>query len=357
LQSKLYRRIPYKVDGEYRIIEVFYATDRKIKEHSGELYFKAEIGDELTAGTLKARIDPALKIQKVIPDKLKRRGTIGVQEVVKLNDEDFIKNISETVKESPHNSLLVLVYGFKDNFEMTATKAAYFAYLLDVDTPVLLFDWPGDQPVNPWGYNKARELATASGPYLGKLLAKIIREVKPKKLWIESSSLGCQVVCDGFEWMYQQNDLSDDEAEISCVAMSAPDVSEDEFDERFKDEMAALTEKLTTYVSSNDQALLMSEIINWQKKVGRQEWELKYYDQFEEAKDMLYLKAMAPDKISIIDMSLVNKASYGHGYDLEIPEYYDDFYMRIFDVPPHNNRRLYLVNVKENVDYWVMRGD
>lgn len=357
LQDKLYRRIPYELDGKYRTIEVFYATDRKIKEQDGELYFKPEMGEVLTTGTLKARIDPSLKIEKVIPKRLKRKGVIGVQEVAKIDDRAFINSLSEAVENSPHKSLLVLVYGFKDNFELTATKAAYFAYLLDVDTPVLLFDWPGDQSFTPWGYKKAQEFAIASGPYFGELLARIIREVKPEKLWIESSSMGCQVVCDAFEWMYLQEDLSDPEREISNVVMVAPDVSENEFDNKFKDEMAALTGELTAYVSSNDQALLMAEIINWEKKVGRQKYKLERCDQFEEAKDLLYLKSLAPDKVSMIDMSLVNKASYGHGYDLEIPEFYDDFYMRIFDVPAHNNRRLYLIKVNENVDYWIMRGD
>lgn len=357
LDKKLYHRIPYTVDGEYRIIKVFYATDRKIKEQNGELYFKPELGEDLTMGTLNARIDPALKIGKMLPKSLRRRGMVGVQEIEKLNDDAFIKSLSEAIEKSPHKSLLVLIYGFKDNFELTATKAAYFAYLLDVDTPVLLFDWPGDQSVAPWGYNKARELATASGPQLGKLLAKITREVKPEKLWIESSSLGCQVVCDAFEWMYQHNDLADADEEISHVVMSAPDVSEDEFDVKFKDEMAALTEKLTTYVSSDDDALLLAEIINREKKLGLQKSKIEDHEQFEEAKDLLYLKSLAPDKISIVDVTPINRASYGHGYDLEVPEVYDDFYMRIFEVPSHNNRRLYLVNVRENIDYWIMRGD
>lgn len=355
LQKKLYHRIPYEVDGEYRITEIFYATDRKIKAEGGELYFKPEISDALTTGTLKAKIDPVLKIGKVLPEKLKRRGVVGVQEVVKMSDEVFIKSLSEAVEKSPHKSLLVLIYGFKDDFEMTATKAAYFAYLLDVNTPVLLFNWPGDQSVSPWGYKDARELATASGPYLGGLLARVIREVKPKKLWIESSSLGCQVVCDAFEWMYKQKDLADAEAEISHVVMAAPDVSKDEFDLKFKDEMAALTEKLTTYVSSDDDALLVAEIIDWEKRLGLQAVKIEKHEQFEEAKDLLYLKSLDPGRISIVDVTMINKASYGHGYDLEAPEFYDDFYMRIFEVSPNNNRRLYLVNVRENVDYWIMR--
>lgn len=355
LENKLYHRIPYETDGDYRVTKIFYATDRETKDKAGELYFEPRIGGGLTAGTLRARIDPGLRIGKMLPKKLKRRGTIGVQEVVKMSGEDFIKNLSEAVESSPHKSVLILIYGFKDNFDMTATKAAYFAYLLDVNTPVLLFDWPGDQSVAPWGYKKAQGFATASGPYLGELLAKVIREVKPKKLWIESSSLGCQVVCDAFEWMHKHEDLADAETEISHVIMSAPDVSKDEFDLKFKDEIAALTEKLTTYVSSDDDALLISEIINWERRLGLQTVKIEKHEQFEEAKDLLYLKSLDPDRVSIVDVTLINKASYGHGYDLEVPEIYDDFYMRIFGVSPNNNRRLYLVNVKENVDYWIMR--
>ena len=357
IQEKLYRRIPYKVDGDYRIIEVFYVTNRETKDQNGELYFKPRMSEEVTVGTFKARIDPSLKIGKMLPKRLKRRGIIGVQEVVKIDDEVFIKTLSEAVKKSPHKSLLVFVHGFKDNFELTATKAAYFAYLLDVNTPVLLFDWPGDQSFTPWGYEKARELAIASGPRLGSILARIIREVKPEKLWIQSSSLGCQVVCDAFEWLYQQPDFADPEAEISHVAMSAPDVGDDEFNLHFKDEIAALAEKLTVYVSSDDTALLVVKIIDREKRLGLQDKPIKKDAQIEEASDILYLKSLAPDKISLVDVTFINKASYGHGYDLEAPEYYDDFYMRVFDVPPHDNRRLYLVNVRENVDYWIMRGD
>ncbi|OGW74663.1 MAG: hypothetical protein A2Z72_01060 [Omnitrophica bacterium RBG_13_46_9] len=357
LEKKLYRRIDYKVDGKYRVITLFYATDRKSKERNGELYFKPNISDTLTVGTLEARIDPGLKIGKMLPKRLKRKGMIGVQKVTKLTDESFMKSLSEAVKNSPHKSLLVIVYGFKDNFELTATKAAYFSYLLDVNTPVLLFDWPGDQSVTPMGYKEARRLANASGPFLGELLAKITREAKPEKLWVESSSLGCQVVCDAFEYMHKQSDLADKEPEITHVIMSAPDVSDDEFNEIFMTEIAALTDKFTTYVSSYDRALLMAEIIDWQKKAGLKKVNVEEYEEFEEAKDLLYLKSLDPDRISIIDATQINNASYGHGYDLESPEFYDNVYMQLLNAPPEDNRRLYLVKEKDGVDYWIMRGN
>ena len=46
------------------------------------------------------------------------------------------------------------------------------------------------------------------------------------------------------------------------VVLTAPDVDHDAFDERFKEEIKALTDELTVYVSSNDRALVLSRILN-----------------------------------------------------------------------------------------------
>jgi esterase/lipase superfamily enzyme len=353
--TNLYKRIPYKTDGDYRVINIFYATNRNVLNAvAPSPVFGKDIAGGLTYGQLDVKIDPAVTITKMLPNSLKRHGVIGVQEVTKLDDESFIKKLSETIAASPHKSLMIVVFGYKDNFEATAIKAAYFSYLLDINTPVLLFDWPGDQSVSIRGYMKSREYATASGPYLGKLLEDIIAKVKPEKLWVKASSLGCQVVCDAFEYMYKNPDLADAALEVDHVVFAAPDVGEDEFDHQFKTELEALSKKLTTYVSSNDEALLMSSFLTGEKRLGRQT--LKIQDESEETKDMLYLKSLSPDKITLIDVTPINKASYGHGYYLEAPEFYDDFYMRMLDKEPHASRRLYLLTYKDNTDYWVLLG-
>ena len=357
IEKTLYRRVPSKLEGNHRVIQLFYATSRQVQEQNGQLHFNSELGDGPTLGKLNCKINPLVKIGKITVGELKKKGVIRVQDVERLSNNDFIKELSQAVKNSPHRSLLVLVHGFKDDFELTATKLAYFTYLLDVNTPVLIFDWPGDQSVTPWGYRKAVKLAARSGPYLGNVLAKIIQEIKPEKLWIESSSLGCQVVCSAFEWMYQYPDLADPETEIALTVMAAPDVSKDTFNNKFKDEILALSEKLTVYVSSNDKALLIARILAGEKKFGRQYASVTRQEQFDEAQGLFYLKSFAPDKFSIVDVTPINRASYRHGYDLEAPEFYDDFYMRLFDVSAHYNRQLYLVNVDKNKDYWIMRSD
>lgn len=353
----IYKRLPCKVEGRYRVINIFYATDRKVKEgKSSSVKFKRELAKGLSYGNIKARIDPNIKIGKMLPRKIKRKGLIGIQEVSEFSEEDFMNRLAAEIEDSPQKSLLVIVFGYKDDFDTTAIKAAYFTYLLDADTPILLFDWPGDQRVSIMGYLEARKLADASGPYLGELLVKIIRRIGPEKLWIKASSLGCEAVCEAFDYMNKHEDMADAQAEIDHVVLAAPDVGKNDFDRQFKDELSALSEKLTAYVSSDDEALLLSSLIKGKRMLGL--IKVKEGGQLEEAKDLLFLKSIEPDKIALVDVTPISsKTSYRHGYYLESPEFFDDFYLRLFGEKPHANRRLYLMKVKDDTDYWILRSD
>ena len=63
--------------------------------------------------------------------------------------------------------------------------------------------------------------------------------------------------------------LGDAEKEIAHVVLAAPDVAQDEFDEKFAAQIRQLSKHLTVYVSSTDQALLLSQWINRRSRVGR----------------------------------------------------------------------------------------
>ena len=353
--ANLYKRIEYKQDGDYRVIDIFYATSRKVEERAdSEPKFLPEMGKETTGGLIDVKINPNIRIGKMLPKRFQRKGEMGIQSVKPFSEDVLIENLKKAVKTSPHKSIMVLVMGFKDDFSSVAIEAAYSAYMLDVNTPVLLFDWPGDQSVSIGGYKRAQKYAMESGPYMGKLLARIIREVKPEKIWIQSASLGCQVVCDAFEYMYDHADLADPQSEIAHVFMAAPDVAEGEFDMEFKNQIAALSDGLTTYVASNDGALLISGFLNDDRRLGLQ-YLRDEQDQSAEARAILYLKSQQPDKIAMIDVTPINKASYGHGYYLEDPQYFDDVFIRLFTKRPYANRRVYLVKQEDGTDYWILK--
>ena len=90
----------------------------------------------------------------------------------------------------------------------------------------------------------------------------------------------------------------------------------------------------------------------WRQNIRKQD-----PPEMDEAKKLLYLKSLDPDRINVIDVTPINNASYKHGYYLECPEFFDDFYQRIFDRNPGMNRRLYLLKFKDNTDYWVLQGN
>ena len=353
----LYKRINFTKEGRYRVVNIFYATSRTVDYSAGSSPdYKPDLAKETTYGTLDVGIDPSLKIGTMLPDTLKNKGLIALKKTQQLDPDIFIKQLSDAVKVSPHKSVLVLVFGYKDGFEATAMKAAYFAYLLDVDTPVLLFDWPGDQPIDISGYLKAQSMASSSGPYLADVLAKVVREVKPEKVWVEASSLGSQVVCSAFDQLYKYPDFADKDLEIDHVFLAAPDVSKDTFNEKFKNEIVAISRNVTAYVSSDDNALLMSGFINKNNRLGREKVRIKEPEQLEEAKELLYLKSLEPDRFTVIDVTPINNSSFKHGYYLESVEFYDDIYMRILDAKPNINRCLYLLKSNDGMDYWVMQS-
>ncbi|NQT33287.1 MAG: alpha/beta hydrolase, partial [Candidatus Omnitrophica bacterium] len=217
--DNLYKRIPYRQEGDHRVISLFYVTSRKVVDEPGSgLKFLPQMGEDLTGGILDAKIDPSLKIGKMSPEKLKSTGEIRLQSIDKVDIDDLADKIWEAIDKSPHKSLLVLVFGFKDDFHTTAIKTAYYSYMLDVNTPILLFDWPGDQPVSIGGYEQAQANAKESGIYFGEVLATIAKEIQPgDKIWIQASSLGCQVVCSGFEYMHENPTLADPQEEIDHV--------------------------------------------------------------------------------------------------------------------------------------------
>ncbi|NQT22401.1 MAG: hypothetical protein HQ579_03065, partial [Candidatus Omnitrophica bacterium] len=124
--NRLYRRIPYKVEGEYRVTDIFYVSAREIKgQGDSPKAYLPKLGKGVTSGILSVKIDPSIKIGKVLPARLKRKGEVEIQKIQNMEEDVFMKELADAVNASPHNSLMVLVFGYKDSFELTAIKAAY----------------------------------------------------------------------------------------------------------------------------------------------------------------------------------------------------------------------------------------
>jgi esterase/lipase superfamily enzyme len=337
--------------GQYRF---FYVTNRRPGANDAELEerFISEREEQLKFGSFDAEIKPTLGLGMLInPTEWFQNEEIRLQDVHSLEQADFVERLRALVQASPHRALLVVVHGFRERYPSALRKTAFLGHVLDINAPVLLFDWPGDQGSSLRGYQRAREIAKASGVELARTLGLIIREVQPERLWLVANSMGGQVVADAFSRLYQEADLADAETEIEDVVLTAPDVGQDDFEKQFKQEIAALARNITVYVSSNDRALLVSRIINRQARRGES---TLGPEQLEEATRLVDLVEPDEDLITLVDVTPVNRTRNFHNFSLETPEFFDDLFLRLINRDTPRSRLLYQIKTPDGAVYSVL---
>ena len=349
-----FRRMTVARLDEKALYRFFYASNRIQETDEGpiEEQFGTNRHDELTFGSFDTRIEPTLGLGMLInPSEWFQNEEITLQDIQQLDEAAFVEEVRDRVQDSPYRSLLVIVHGFREAFPSALRKTAFFGHVIDINSPILVFDWPGNQPGAVRGYGRARQVAEESGADLARTLELVIRQVQPERLWLVANSLGGQVVVDAFSHLYAQADLADVDTEIEDVVLTAPDVDHDEFDARFKQEITALVTNLTVYVSSNDRALVLSRLVNRSRRRGESTLSP---DQLEEAIRVSELIDPGSELITLVDVTPVNRTRNFHNFSLETPEFFDDLYLRLTNEVTPRNRLRYEIRTEEGTVYWVL---
>jgi esterase/lipase superfamily enzyme len=353
-------RLPSTPDGDWRRFQFFYATNRAADDPATFQGKGNKLGSEISAGTFDVRISPYMPITPRVWFDTKY---MEWADRVELSQEDYLARLRTAVEASPHKSVLVIVWGFRDWFQSAALKTAYTAYVLDINTPVLLFDWPGNQGEGRSGYMASRRVSEQSAPDLGRVLARVSRETGAEKVWLMGSSLGCQTICDAFAWLDTQPELTQGLPKIDHVVLSAPDVSAEGFDDKFAARIKALSRHLTAYVSSNDRALLMSDWLNRGRRLGRlaevsspPEDRMDQF-QFEEAQELLDLQAKGLRTMCMVDATPINRTRNLHHFFTDSPEFFDDLYRQLLQPENTVSRPLHVVRPGIGRTYWILWRD
>jgi esterase/lipase superfamily enzyme len=352
-----FRRMLVTRLGEQGGYRFFYVTNRRLGADDGPL--EERFGNEregvLKFGFFDTEIEPTLGLGMIInPTDWFQNEEIQLKQVQSLDKSEFIAHLRQQVQASPLRSILINVNGFRERFPSALRKTAFLSHVLDINSPVLVFDWPGDQGSTPRGYRRAQRIAGESGAELAQTLGLIIRQVQPERLWLVANSMGGEVVVHAFSILYQEADLADAEAEIEDVVLTAPDVDREEFNNQFKREIAALARNLTVYVSSNDRALLISRVLNRGRRLGEATLNPRNPDQFEEAARVLELVEPNSELVTLVDVTPVNRTRNFHNFSLETPEFFDDLFLRLTNTNTPSNRLIYQVRTPDGAVYWVL---
>lgn len=352
-----FRRMSVSQLADHGSFRFFYATNRQPRSTDAgiDARFSSEREASLRFGVFDTRIEPALGLGMIIdPSDWFLNEEIQLLDVRTLEQAAFTAQLREQVEASPHRSLLVVVHGFREAYPSALRKTAFLGHVLDIDTPVLVFDWPGNQGSSLRGYRRARQVAQDSGAELARTLELVIDDVRPDRLWILANSMGGQVVVDAFHLLYRDADFSDAQTEIENVVLTAPDVDHEEFNEQFKQEILALSGNATVYVSSNDRALLVSRVINRGLRLGESTLDPGNPGQVEQAARLAELLERRDDRLVLVDVTPVNRTRNFHNFSLETPEFFDDLFLRLTGSDLPQTRELYSVETPHGTSYFVL---
>ena len=353
-ESFLFQRMSVVQLGEQGSMRYFYATNRQMTgdEQQLENRFGSTREANLKFGFFDAKIEPSVGLGMFInPSEWFQNEEIKIKKMEQLDQPGFVKQLQKLVQDSPRKSLLVVVHGFREAFPSALRKTTFLGHVLDINSPVLLFDWPGNQGSSLRGYRRARQVAIESGVDLAKTLELIIHDIKPEKLWLIANSMGGQVVAEAFSHLYKNADLADAETEFEDVILTAPDIGQEEFNDQFKREITSLARNLTVYVSSNDRALVMSRIINRDARRGESTLNPEMLDEAERVTELI-----DPDNdlVTLVDVTPVNRTRNFHNFSLETPEFFDDLFLRLTNEKTPHSRQIYRFRTPKGADYWVL---
>ena len=354
-EAFLFRRMTVARLGEQNLYRYFVATNRDIENPEAppdELRGKRRTGI-LQFASFDTQIEPTVRLGMFInPTDWFQNDAIKLRDPRLLARDEFIRDLRAMVDKSPEDGLLIVVHGFREAFPSALRKTAFLGHVLDINAPVLLFDWPGNQGSTPAGYRRARDIATESGAELAQLLDLVVREIEPARLWLWANSMGAEVAVNAFSLLYERGDWADDQLELEDVLLTAPDVGADDFDATFEARIKALARELTVYVSSNDRALIMSRIVNrGERRSGESTLSL---DQAMEAGRMLELADVGDERVTLVDVTPINRTRNFHNFSLETPEFFDDVFLRLMNETTPDSRLLYQVATDDGRTYWVL---
>ena len=352
-----FRRMLVNRQADQDVYRFFFITNRRLDNHTGPVVerFGNQRMEGLQFGLFDTAIEPTLGLGMIInPTDWFQNEEIRLRQVALLDQHKFIAELRQQVQASPLRSILININGFREHFPSALRKTAFLGHVLDIDSPILAFDWPGNQGSTPRGYLRAQQVAGESGAELARTMEMIIRQVQPDRLWLVANSMGAEVVVHAFSHLYRQADLADTQTEIENVVLTAPDVGKAQFNSQFKREVTAIASNLTVYVSSNDRALLMSRLINRGRRLGESTLNPRNPDQFQEAAAIFDLMEPGEELITLVDVTPVNRTRNFHTFSLETPEFFDDLFLRLVNKQMPRSRPEYRLETAAGRVYWVL---
>ena len=330
---------PFAVKRNFKEI-IAYVTDRKAGPTvDGNATYVGQYAGRVSYGVITVQV----------PEHHPSGSPIDAAAIKKVESIPYAAFL-KLLQDQSEKPLVIWIHGYRLSFPVSTTYCAEIARDLDIDANVLTFDWASNE--STFGYNQDVLQISQSTNHLVDLLETINNEVKPAKIIIIGHSLGCRLVCLALQQLY--NNPNSRNLKLDHVIFLAPNVDREEFNQNFKSGLQALVNRLTIYVASDDNVLLLGKLLYNVDSIGLPE-QFSPDTNLDEIQTFLYYEKQLPGKIDLVDVSFSKKDFLRkHRLFLERPVLEDLFWLIHEDNPAAQRHLLKYKNAQNATDYWVI---
>lgn len=255
---------------KYKVVPVFYGTDRAVEPDPTRLQFSSDRGHKLQLGRALVTVPfshevphierprvieiPYFKI-KIYAEKEDPDKHFTVQEITSLTEDQMLALVKDQLAKSStfKNHAFVFIHGFNTSFDCALYRTAQIAYDLGFDGVPFLYSWPSGGNVASYTYDHGS--VEQAEPMLAEFLDMVIQKSGAKSISLIAHSMGNELLLRVLERLRPKIPQG---VVISQVILAAPDVDRDKFNIIAR-QITDFAKGVTLYAASNDRALGYSQ--------------------------------------------------------------------------------------------------
>lgn len=249
-------------------------------------------------------------------------------------NDDFYKDLTLGVAESPRKRAFVFVHGYNVKFVDAARRAAQIAYDLKYDGVPILYSWPSQGKLSGYTIDETNVEWTVT--HLKDFLGEIAKRTGAEQVHLIAHSMGNRALANALR---EISYLPDGQRPMfSEVVLTAPDIDADTFKRDLAPAIVKMAHRTTLYASSNDEALTLSKEVHGYPRAGDTDDEL----------------CVVPG-VDTIDVSAVDTSLVGHSYYGSNGSVLADLFDLLHQAKPPEERQWLREEYLGDARYWVFQ--
>jgi len=256
---------------------------------------------------------------------------------IELGKTDFQHRMSEMIAKSPERDLLVFIHGYNVDFESAVLRTAQIAVDLPFEGVPVCYSWPSQASL--MGYTIDENNSEWTIYHLKQFLLELAEESGADSINVVAHSMGNRAMTAAIEQIRFELSPRDIDSTpmFDRIVLAAPDVDADRFRRDLAPALLEVSNQVTLYASSDDQALIASKKVHGYPRAG------------ESGTNIVVVPGVETIDVSGIDLSLLGHSYYGDNESM-----LRDLYELVRQGLPAAKRNMLLTRRDGEQIYWQL---